>query len=101
MKAEMWDGNERTTICNIFSQFANGNPFFPVHSAETPTRITGDSNKNRREVNSTPRDTGIDVDLSGKDNHSSDNQQNKVITEFCLTCPTIAAHNCSLTDISY
>jgi hypothetical protein len=48
------------------------NPFFLVHSggADTPARITGDSYKNGGEVNSTRRHSGMDVDPSGRDNHS-------------------------------
>ncbi|KAL8488335.1 hypothetical protein ACS0TY_024565 [Phlomoides rotata] len=38
--------------------------------AGTPARITGDSYKNGREVNSTRQHSGMDVDPSGKDNHS-------------------------------
>ncbi|MCD7446293.1 hypothetical protein HAX54_000103 [Datura stramonium] len=47
------------------------NPLFLVHlgGADTPTRITGDSYKNGREVNSTQRHSGMDVDPSGRDNH--------------------------------
>ncbi|PHT37023.1 hypothetical protein CQW23_24723 [Capsicum baccatum] len=37
--------------------------------ADTPARITGDSYKNGGEVNSTRRHSGMDVDLSGRDNH--------------------------------
>lgn len=49
------------------------NPFFLVHSgggADTPARITGDGYKNGGEVNSTRRHSGMDVDPSGRDNHS-------------------------------
>nr|GEW95828.1 hypothetical protein [Tanacetum cinerariifolium] len=48
------------------------NPFFLVHSGgvNTPARITGDSYKNGGEVNSTRRHSGMDVDPSGRDNHS-------------------------------
>lgn len=38
--------------------------------ADTPARITGDSYKNGGEVNSTRRHSGMDVDPSGRDNHS-------------------------------
>ncbi|KAI5638633.1 hypothetical protein M9H77_00139 [Catharanthus roseus] len=38
--------------------------------ADTPARITGDSYKNGGEVNSTRRYSGMDVDPSGRDNHS-------------------------------
>ncbi|PWA94828.1 hypothetical protein CTI12_AA016510 (mitochondrion) [Artemisia annua] len=38
--------------------------------AGTPARITGDSYKNGGEVNSTRRHSGMDVDPSGRDNHS-------------------------------
>lgn len=38
--------------------------------ADTPARITGDGYKNGGEVNSTRRDSGMDVDPSGRDNHS-------------------------------
>ncbi|XLT02935.1 hypothetical protein HN51_052286 [Arachis hypogaea] len=48
------------------------NPFFLIHSrgADTPARITGDGYKNGGEVNSTRRLSGMDVDPSGRDNHS-------------------------------
>ncbi|KAK4412089.1 hypothetical protein Salat_2972300 [Sesamum alatum] len=39
--------------------------------ADTPAGITGDSYKNGGEVNSTRRHSGMDVDPSGRDNHSS------------------------------
>nr|GEX90050.1 retrovirus-related Pol polyprotein from transposon TNT 1-94 [Tanacetum cinerariifolium] len=42
-----------------------------AEGADTPARITGDSYKNGGEVNSTRRHSGMDVDPSGKDNHSS------------------------------
>lgn len=38
--------------------------------ADTPARITGDSYKNGGEVNSTRRHSGMDVDPSGRENHS-------------------------------
>ncbi|KAM7249868.1 hypothetical protein ACFE04_019713 [Oxalis oulophora] len=38
--------------------------------ADTPARITGDGYKNGGEVNSTRRHSGMDVDPSGRDNHS-------------------------------
>lgn len=38
--------------------------------ADTPARITGDSYKNGGEVNSTRQHSGMDVDPSGRDNHS-------------------------------
>nr|GFC11748.1 maturase, mitochondrial [Tanacetum cinerariifolium] len=38
--------------------------------ADTPAQITGDSYKNGGEVNSTRRHSGMDVDPSGRDNHS-------------------------------
>lgn len=38
--------------------------------ADTPARITGDSYKNGGEVNSIRRHSGMDVDPSGRDNHS-------------------------------
>lgn len=38
--------------------------------ADTPARITGDSYKNGGEVKSTRRHSGMDVDPSGRDNHS-------------------------------
>ncbi|KAL2549838.1 uncharacterized protein Fot_11368 [Forsythia ovata] len=37
---------------------------------DTPVRITGDSYKNDGEVNSTRRHSGMNVDPSGRDNHS-------------------------------
>lgn len=50
------------------------NPFFSFSStqggADTPARITGDGYKNGGEVNSTRRHSGMDVDPSGRDNHS-------------------------------
>lgn len=42
----------------------------PLRGADTPARITGDSYKNGGEVNSTRRYSGMDVDPSGRDNHS-------------------------------
>jgi hypothetical protein len=39
--------------------------------ADTPARITGDGYKNGGEVNSTRRHSGMNVDPSGRDNHSS------------------------------
>lgn len=38
--------------------------------ADTPARITGDGYKNGGEVNSTRRHSGMNVDPSGRDNHS-------------------------------
>ncbi|KAK8484094.1 hypothetical protein V6N11_027696 [Hibiscus sabdariffa] len=38
--------------------------------ADTPARITGDGYKNGGEVNSTRRHSGMDVNPSGRDNHS-------------------------------
>ena len=38
--------------------------------ADTPARVTGDGYKNGGEVNSTRRHSGMDVDPSGRDNHS-------------------------------
>ncbi|KAK6923597.1 hypothetical protein RJ641_011901 [Dillenia turbinata] len=38
--------------------------------ADTLARITGDGYKNGGEVNSTRRHSGMDVDPSGRDNHS-------------------------------
>jgi hypothetical protein len=38
--------------------------------ADTPARITGDGYKNGGEVNSTRRYSGMDVDPSGRENHS-------------------------------
>ena len=38
--------------------------------ADTPARITGDGYKNDREVNNNQRHSGMDVDPSGKNNHS-------------------------------
>lgn len=42
----------------------------PQGGADTPARITGDGYKNGGEVNSTRRHSGMDVDPSGRDNHS-------------------------------
>ncbi|KAK8647626.1 hypothetical protein V6N13_121356 [Hibiscus sabdariffa] len=39
--------------------------------ADTPARITGDGYKHGGEVNNTRRHSGMDVDPSGRDNHSS------------------------------
>lgn len=66
------------TICNIFSQLADPKSFLsrPLRGAGTPVLITGDSCKNGREVNSTPRDLGMDIDLSDRDNHSNHYKQN-------------------------
>jgi hypothetical protein len=49
------------------------NPFFSSTQggADTPARITGDGYKNGGEVNSTRRHSGMNVDPSGRDNHSS------------------------------
>lgn len=38
--------------------------------ADTPARITGDGYKNGGEVKSTRRHSGMNVDPSGRDNHS-------------------------------
>ncbi|KAL1815786.1 hypothetical protein ACET3Z_018360 [Daucus carota] len=41
-----------------------------LDGADTPARITGDSYKNGGEVNSCRRYSGMDVDPSGRENHS-------------------------------
>jgi len=51
--------------------------------ADTPARITGDGYKNGGEVNSTRRHSGMDVDPSGRDNHSGPGRGMKI----CSTNP--------------
>ncbi|GJV83480.1 putative ribonuclease H-like domain-containing protein [Tanacetum coccineum] len=48
---------------SFLGEYANG-------GVDTLVRITGDSYKNGGEVNSTRRNSGMDVDPSGRDNHS-------------------------------
>ena len=43
---------------------------FTPGGADTPARITGDGYKNGGEVKSTRRHSGMNVDPSGRDNHS-------------------------------
>ncbi|KAF9660732.1 hypothetical protein SADUNF_SadunfMtG0003200 (mitochondrion) [Salix dunnii] len=53
---------------------SSGDPFtfhgLTHGGADTPARITGDGYKNGGEVNSTRRHSGMNVDPSGRDNHS-------------------------------
>nr|YP_009380842.1 hypothetical protein AEK19_MT0448 [Utricularia reniformis]ART30286.1 hypothetical protein AEK19_MT0448 [Utricularia reniformis] len=51
--------------------------FLSRPGADTPARITGDSYKNGGEVNSTRRHSGMDVDPSGRDNHSGPGRRTK------------------------
>nr|GEU33908.1 maturase, mitochondrial [Tanacetum cinerariifolium] len=52
-------------------------PSFVKGGADTPAQITGDSYKNGGEVNSTRRHSGMDVDPSGRDNHSGPGRAKK------------------------
>ncbi|CAK7328598.1 unnamed protein product [Dovyalis caffra] len=49
---------------------ASSEPHSYTGGADTPARITGDGYKNGGEVNSTRRHSGMNVDPSGRDNHS-------------------------------